>query len=170
MPKCSKESAPNLRIRRANSADISAIMLVEHESPSAAHWPETQYETMFATNDPSSQRCGWVAESSEQEKTSTEPTVLLGFLIAHRIDSEWELENIAVAEKARRRGVATRLLTEFVEHVRAQNGRAIFLEVRESNHLARSLYRKAGFEETGVRKNYYSDPPESAILYRRSIS
>ncbi len=125
---------------------------------------------MLATNDAASQRCAWVMESVAQEKIPTEPTGVLGFLIAHKIDSEWELENIAVAEKARRHGVATRLLTELVEHARAENGRAIFLEVRESNHLARSLYRKAGFEETGVRKNYYSDPRESAILYRRSIS
>ncbi|MFZ0937992.1 MAG: ribosomal protein S18-alanine N-acetyltransferase [Candidatus Sulfotelmatobacter sp.] len=144
------------------------MMLIEHESPSAAHWSRAQYESMFATNDLSSQRCGWVVESREQ--ISTEPAELLGFLIAHRIDSEWELENLAVAEKARRRGIGTCLLTEFFEHVRAENGSAIFLEVRESNHVARSLYRQAGFEETGLRKDYYSDPRESAILYRRCIS
>ncbi|MGA2920321.1 MAG: ribosomal protein S18-alanine N-acetyltransferase [Candidatus Sulfotelmatobacter sp.] len=159
-----------MHLRRANSADIPAMMLIEQESPSAADWSQAQHEAMFATDDPAFQRSGWVVESSAQEKVSTEPTVLLGFLIAHKIDGEWELENIVVAEKARRRGVGTRLLTEFIEHVSLENGSAIFLEVRASNHVARSIYRKAGFEETGVRRNYYSNPPESAILYRRRIS
>jgi len=146
------------------------MMLIEQESPSAADWSQAQHEAMFATDDRAFLRSGWVVESSAQEKVSIEPTVLLGFLIAHRIDGEWELENIVVAEKARRRGAGTRLLTEFIEHVSVENGSAIFLEVRESNHVARSMYRKAGFEETGVRRNYYSNPPESAILYRRRIS
>jgi ribosomal-protein-alanine acetyltransferase len=165
-----RESVLSLRLRRANSADIPAMMLIGHESPSAADWSQAQHEAMFATDDPLFQRSAWVVESSAQEKVPTEPTVLLAFLVAHRIDGEWELENIVVAEKARRRGVGTRLLTEFIEHVSVENSSAIFLEVRESNHIARSLYRKAGFEETGVRKNYYSNPRESAILYRRRIS
>ena len=100
---------------------------------------------MFATNDLSSQRCGWVVESREQ--ISTEPAELLGFLIAHRIDSEWELENLAVAEKARRRGIGTCLLTKFSNTYARKMVAPIPLEVRESNHVARSLYRQAGFEK-----------------------
>jgi [ribosomal protein S18]-alanine N-acetyltransferase len=94
---------------------------------------------------------------------------LLAFLIAHRIDAEWELENIVVAETTRRQGVATRLLGEFVAHARAEHGSAVFLEVRESNLGARALYRKAGFTEMGLRKSYYSNPPEDAIVCRLSL-
>ena len=66
----------------------------------------------------------------------------------------------------RGRGVGTRLMGEFVAHARAEKGSGIFLEVRESNEGARALYGKMGFEETGSRKSYYSDPAEDAILYR----
>ena len=45
----------------------------------------------------------------------------------------------------------------------------MFLEVRESNIAARKLYEKAGFEPTGRRKSYYTDPLEDALLYRRSL-
>jgi ribosomal-protein-alanine N-acetyltransferase len=44
----------------------------------------------------------------------------------------------------------------------------VFLEVRESNSAARTLYEKAGFEATGLRKSYYANPVEDAVLYRRS--
>jgi [ribosomal protein S18]-alanine N-acetyltransferase len=54
-------------------------------------------------------------------------------------------------------------------HARAQRGSGIFLEVRESNQSARALYRKVGFKETGLRRSYYADPTEDAILCRLSL-
>jgi [ribosomal protein S18]-alanine N-acetyltransferase len=144
------------------------MVFLEQQSPAAAHWSRAQYESVLATTDPVLQRVGWVAQVEPLE--TPDEAGLLGFLIAHRIDAEWELENIAVAPAARRQGVATRLLSALLAHVRAENGSAIFLEVRESNQTARRLYEKAGFEETGVRKNYYSAPQEDAVLYRRCIS
>ena len=95
-----------------------------------------------------------------------EPSGVQGFLIAKVIAAEWELENIAIAGTARRRGLGTRLLGEFLDHVRAQGATAVFLEVRESNRAARSLYEKWAFEKAGRRVRYYRDPDEDAILYR----
>jgi ribosomal-protein-alanine N-acetyltransferase len=151
-----------VRVRRANAADIPAMMDLEQENPAAAHWSRQQYEGLFFTAGQPSERVAWVAE---EEDDSAEPKVH-AFLIAHKIDTEWELENIVVAEAARRRGVGARLLSEFISHARAERGSAIFLEVRESNQSARALYRKAGFDEAGLRKSYYSHPPEDAILCR----
>jgi len=94
---------------------------------------------------------------------------ILAFLIAHRIDIEWELENIVVAGTARRRGLGTLLLRELIAHARIENANGIFLEVRESNQSARALYRKLGFEEVGSRKGYYANPPDDAILCRLSL-
>lgn len=136
------------------------MMEIERQSPSAAHWPPRQYEDLFAAGGHPSARCAWVIE--DVAKTSA----ILAFLIAHRIDAEWELENIVVARTARGKGLGTRLLGELVEHAKSNESSEIFLEVRESNQSARALYRKAGFEETGLRKSYYSDPPEDAILCR----
>jgi ribosomal-protein-alanine N-acetyltransferase len=45
----------------------------------------------------------------------------------------------------------------------------VFLEVRESNAAARTLYENAGFEQTGRRRSYYTSPLEDAILYRRTL-
>jgi ribosomal-protein-alanine N-acetyltransferase len=79
------------------------------------------------------------------------------------------LENIVVAEEFRHQGIGRRLLTEFIEHARVQNGKGVFLEVRESNQNARALYSRLGFETAGSRKAYYSNPLEDAVLYRLAL-
>jgi ribosomal-protein-alanine acetyltransferase len=109
-------------------------------------------------------------EPAAQLHLSPEAPEIIAFLIAHRIDAEWELENIVVAETARRRGLGTLLLRELITHARTENVSGIFLEVRESNQTARALYRKLGFKEVGLRKGYYANPPNDAILCRLSLS
>jgi ribosomal-protein-alanine N-acetyltransferase len=151
-----------VRVRRADAADIPLMMELESNSPAAAHWSRPQYEGLFLeTGNRERAEClAWIAEDE------SEAPEVFAFLVAHRVDSEWELENMAVAGSSRRRGVGTRLLGEFVAHARAQQGSGILLEVRESNQSARAFYGKAGFEETGFRKSYYSNPTEDAILCR----
>ena len=56
-----------------------------------------------------------------------------------------------------------------VAEARAQQGIGIFLEVRESNQGARALYKKAGFKKMDLRKDYYSDPREDAVIFRLSL-
>lgn len=142
---------------------------LDRQSPSSAHWSQLQYETLFATSDsglPDS--VVWVAEGDDEagaQKIFRRPR-LLALLIARAVDREWELENIVAENESRRRGIATRLLAEFLDHARSRNASAVFLEVRESNESARALYCKFGFVETGSRKGYYATPPEDAILYR----
>jgi [ribosomal protein S18]-alanine N-acetyltransferase len=157
-----------VRIRRANTADVPALMALERQSPAAAHWSRQQYQTLFVktSSEQQSERIAWIAEDDgpQPEHGSRETPEILAFLIAHRVNTEWELENIVVAATARRRGIGKRLLAELVEHVRSAQGREILLEVRESNQDARALYSKTGFEETGLRRSYYSNPPEDAIL------
>ena len=148
------------------------MMDLERASPAAAHWPRQQYEGLFVTtgSQQSSERLAWVVEddlrSGSRRWVQAKQTSVLAFLVAHRVETEWELENIVVAGAARRRGVGTRLLNELIAHARAKDGSGIFLEVRESNQSARGLYRKMGFEETGRRKGYYANPAEDAILCR----
>jgi ribosomal-protein-alanine N-acetyltransferase len=136
------------------------MLALQHESPTAAELSRQQYDALFVTasGPQRSERLAWIAEDD------SEGHGILAFLVAQRIDAEWELENIVVAPAIRRRGVGARLLGEFIRYARAEEGSGIFLEVRESNQSARALYRKLGFEETGLRKSYYSDPLEDAIL------
>jgi len=147
------------------------MMDIEIQSPGAAHWSRQQYECLFSTSGSQglSERLAWVVENDSQkqpDEVADGKPELLAFLAAYRIDTEWELENIVVAETARRRGIGTLLLAELIAHARAERGRSIFLEVRDSNQHARALYRRMGFEETGSRKSYYAGPAEDAILCR----
>lgn len=90
---------------------------------------------------------------------------LTGFLVA-RVDTvTCELENIVVADEWRRRGTGSRLLQKLISTVREDRLQRVQLEVRESNSVARSLYRNLGFVESGRRKKYYPNPTEDAVLY-----
>jgi len=146
---------------------------LERECPTSAKWSHEHYESLFRTTAPElSKYFVIVAEDPSESGSATASapsSPIVAYLAAHCVDSEWELQYIVVAKKSRRRGVGTCLLNEFMSHVRATGGGRIFLEVRESNHSARALYRKVGFEETGLRKGYYTSPPEDAILYRLGL-
>jgi ribosomal-protein-alanine acetyltransferase len=160
-----------VRIRPAISADIDAMLNLQGQSPFAAHWSRQQYEAIFSADEPGpTQRLTFVVEeAAPQAWTLAGAPRILAFLAAHRVDREWELENIVVAEDSRRRRLGILLLNEFIDRARRSNARAISLEVRESNQPARALYTKAGFVGIGRRKHYYAVPTEDAILYRLSL-
>ncbi len=147
-----------MQVRAATAADIPAMMRLVSHSATAAQWSRTQFDQMFGGDGP--QRIALVIEES---------VGLQGFLIARQVVDEWEIENIAIAGAARRRGLGTRLLGTFLDHARTQRASAVFLEVRESNHAARWLYEKWAFVESGRRAAYYSQPQEDAIVYRLSF-
>ena len=144
-----------LSIRSATSADLPAMMVLEKHAATAAHWTAQQYEALFRGHSP--ERRALIIEDESG---------LQGFVIARVVDREWEIENIAVAGPARRRGLGTRLLGELLDQARGRGADAVFLEVRESNRAARALYEKWAFLESGRRPGYYKDPEEDAILYR----
>ena len=94
----------------------------------------------------------------------------LGFLVAAHVSPDWELENVVVASTARRQGLGKALLGALLAAAAETNSASVFLEVREANHAARSLYEAAGFRITSRRKSYYNNPQEDAILYAWKVS
>ena len=157
-------------IRPASVADIPEMIRMEQLSQSAAHWTEQQYQQLFASVGAASARLVLVAEPSETiAQGANSAGNIQGFLVARHLAPEWELENVVVAQTARRRGLGKRLLEALLARARETNSEAVFLEVRESNASARALYGSAGFLQTGRRKGYYAAPTEDAILYRRSL-
>ncbi len=144
-----------MKIRRARSEDIVALVGLERQAPSAAHWAESFYLNLF--EDLAVDRVLLVAEEEEG--------ALRGFLVARILGEECELENIVVADGNRRRGLGSKLLRALMNTARGRNATCIFLEVRESNVTARAFYETCGFSTDGRRKSYYSDPPEDAVLY-----
>jgi [ribosomal protein S18]-alanine N-acetyltransferase len=147
-----------MHIRPATPADIAAMMRLGSHSATAARWSRDQYERVFGDDAP--RRVALVIE---------ETVGVQGFLVAKEVTGEWEIENIAVAGAARRRGLGTRLLGAFLDDARTEGASAVFLEVRESNHAARLLYEKWAFVESGRRPRYYTQPQEDAIVYRLSL-
>jgi ribosomal-protein-alanine N-acetyltransferase len=91
-----------------------------------------------------------------------------GYAVAYHAADEAELANLAVASGARRQGMGRTLLDAVVEAVRCCGAAEIWLEVRASNEPARTLYRRYGFQEAGVRSRYYDHPVEDAIVMRRA--
>jgi len=157
-----------LNIRAATSDDIPFMIALERATPNAAHWTEEQYRALFSAGEREWQQFVLVAEGTPN-RASTEghsAEIRLGFLAARCVDPEWELENIVVVASARRMGIGKRLLDALLAEAAKRNNAAVFLEVRESNAAARSLYEKAGFQKAGRRNSYYKEPPENAILYR----
>jgi ribosomal-protein-alanine N-acetyltransferase len=143
-------------------------MSLERQCATAAHWTEAQYREAFQRE--RMERLVLVAEASEPIASGPDAgRGVPGFLVARHLAPEWELENIVVAPSARRQGHGNGLLNALLAAARETNSASVFLEVRESNAAARTLYEKAGFEQTGRRKSYYTSPVEDAILYRRTL-
>lgn len=89
---------------------------------------------------------------------------LLGYVIFYYVLDEGEIARIAASPQHRRQGVAVRLLEKMRAFSYEQNITRWLLDVRISNETAIHFYKAAGFAEDGVRKNFYANPPEDAIL------
>jgi len=140
--------------------DIGAATAIADALNQAPHWtPETYAYALDPAAVPT--RIALVADSPN--------TSVAGFAVTVLIPPQAELETIAVAKDVQRQGIATQLLTELIAILKQREITEVMLEVRESNHTARSLYRSLGFVETGRRSGYYSDPKEDAILLERSV-
>lgn len=89
---------------------------------------------------------------------------VVGYIIYWKVGDEVQVNNIAVHPDYRRRGLGEALLRYVIKRAKDQGVNFISLEVRRSNLAAQSLYRKLGFEPLGVRRFYYSNPVEDAIV------
>lgn len=93
-----------------------------------------------------------------------ETNEVIGFVGVWIIAGEGDITNIAVNPKYRKHGVASNLLLNLLDICKSLNCNDITLEVRESNIPAQNLYKKFDFKEEGIRKGYYSDNGENAII------
>jgi len=148
-----------LNVRPATAADLPAIIAIEEQADTAAHWSRRQYEESLGNSQP-----------RHSMLVIEEASSIQGFLVAKTVAGEWEIENVAVTAAARRRGLGSLLLGTLLDQAREERAHAVFLEVRQSNLAARAFYRKFGFAETGRRKDYYRGPTEDAILYGFSLA
>lgn len=158
----------SVRVRPARPSDQPRLVEIASHSVTAAQWNQAEYLKLFSIDEPEAQSQG-EAGSKTQPQSRTALVVeqeaqVVGFIIARQVKDEWEIENIAVTGAARRRGLGSRLVGELLDLARSRGGKSVFLEVRESNRAARSLYEKWAFIEVGRRKTYYQNPAEDALV------
>ena len=141
-----------LELRKLELRDLNAIEQIERAS-----YPTPWSRSMFAGElaKPSSLSLGaFDAESGE----------LVGYLVISRYVDAWHVMNVAVAAHHRRRGVARALLDRLFEVTASDERRGYTLEVRVSNEGAIKLYEAMGFVARGVRRGYYTDNREDALI------
>ena len=102
----------------------------------------------------------YVARDKESDR-------ILGFAGIMIIADEAELLNIAISKQYRAKGIGQLLMEQLLEEATNAGAKRLLLEVRESNQVAKDFYRKNAFSVIGERKNYYSNPMESAIIMEK---
>jgi [ribosomal protein S18]-alanine N-acetyltransferase len=137
-----------LRITRLGYSDLPAVISIERRS-----FPTPWSLAMFVLELSKPSGICLAARAGDQ---------LVGYLVCSRYDQVWHLMNVAVAPEQRRSGVATRLIgTLFGE---AGPELPFTLEVRVSNREAIVMYERFGFRSAGVRRRYYHDNGEDALI------
>jgi ribosomal-protein-alanine N-acetyltransferase len=141
-------------LRRLDLSDLDAVDRIERAS-----YPAPWSRSMFASElaKPSSLSLAAVSEHGD----------VVGYLVVSRYVDAWHVMNLAVDPAWRRRGVASALLERLLADTRGDTERGYTLEVRVSNHEAIRLYERFGFHARGVRRGYYTDNREDALIMWR---
>ena len=139
-----------MEIRRANPNDLTGIEAIEALS--------------FSDPWQGKDILGYICSEDGMCFVATECGETIAYIVGRIIAPEGEIYRIATLPSHRRRGIAFRLLDYMVKCERGRGLESLFLEVREKNIPARNLYKSYGFREIGMRKNYYKDPPDNAIV------
>jgi ribosomal-protein-alanine acetyltransferase len=147
-----------IRVRDFRAGDVDAVLAIQQHSVTASMWTREHYLAVIRRQN--DRRHALVIEDDGD---------VGGFIIGTKIGEEWEIENVAVKPDARRRGLGSHLVGEFISLAKIIGAKAIFLEVRESNRAARALYEKWAFTEEGRRKSYYKEPEEDALVLKFSF-
>jgi ribosomal-protein-alanine N-acetyltransferase len=141
-----------IEYRKLKLRDLNSIEEIERSS-----YPTPWSRSMFAGElaKPSS-ICLGAVDAARNE--------LVGYLIISRYVDAWHVMNVAVADSYRRRGVATGLMVRLFEVTSRDGRRGYTLEVRVSNQAAIRLYEQLGFKARGIRRAYYTDNREDALI------
>ena len=135
--------------RRMTENDLDKVAAMEKEIFSMP-WSKESFQDSLLQN----YSYFFVAEEEE----------VIGYCGVHNFGGDGEITNVAVDKNARHKGIATRLLQYAMEETKKIGVEAFTLEVRISNRNAIGLYEKLGFENKGIRKNFYENPVEDAMI------
>jgi ribosomal-protein-alanine N-acetyltransferase len=140
-------------IRRLTYADLPQVIAIERRA-----FPTPWSLAMFVLE---------LSKPSGVCLAAVDGGTVVGYCICSRYDTVWHIMNVAVDPSERRRGIATALLNELFDRVGVPEAR-FTLEVRTSNAGAMLLYERHGFRAAGVRRRYYQDNGEDAVIMWRT--
>jgi ribosomal-protein-alanine N-acetyltransferase len=148
-------------VREATSADIENIVALGQSAETSVRWNRSHY--LDALSSAPISRLFLVAEREGSQKG------VVGFIVARFVSDECEIENVVVSPENREKGLGHLLVHSIIATARHSRAVRLLLEVRASNAAAIALYKKGGFQQDGLRKNYYSHPVEDALLFSLSL-
>ena len=147
-------------IRPFVDADLDALYAIQTKCPQAAQWQKQDYVQL--AHDPA----GAILVLEIVEKNLP---LLAGFAAFHTVFDETELRNIAIAPLHQRKGLGRALLAAGIGELKKFGTRRLFLEVRASNKPARAFYGSSGFRRLHIRRDYYHDPEEDALVMSQDV-
>jgi len=146
-------TAVAVEIRTLDLADLDHVEQIEQRA-----YPTPWSRSMFVSE---------LAKPTSICLGAFEGDRLVGYMINSRYVDAWHVMNVAVDPERQRRGIATALIQHLFDVTSDDDRRGYTLEVRVSNDEAIRLYRKLGFEPRGIRRGYYTDNREDALIMWR---
>ena len=143
-----------MEIVKMNEAHVASVAAIEKECFGMDAWSEKSVASEL-TN----QLSLWLV--------AVDGDRVAGYVGSQTVCDETDMMNVAVTADYRRQGLGEKLVLTLVEELKAMNSKCLTLEVRDSNTPARTLYEKLGFQQIGLRKNYYRNPKEDAYILRK---
>ena len=158
-------SRPPLLLEAAGEEDLEALVELEQRCHSHA-WRASSFREEMG--DPAR---GAVIVLRAPFEPAEQGRGIVGYYAYQVVAEEMHLLNLAVAPEHRRAGLGGFLLTRAIEQGGRRGAKSVFLEVRRSNRVAQALYEHFGFLTVAVRRDYYADPREDAlVLARRALA
>lgn len=145
-------------IARMSEHDLLEVVEIEEES-GLSRWGWAAYYAELQSSNPNLMLIAMPAKAPTIEHRR-----IAGYIVAREAASELHINNVAVREQYRRRGIGRALLKQILEEARNLEVTTAFLEVRSGNIAAQALYEECGFKAIARRSGYYSDPREDAVV------
>jgi ribosomal-protein-alanine N-acetyltransferase len=150
-----------------NICDLPEVLELERSSFGKMAWSSNDFETVLSSD------YDYPMVIHKHPVNTGDPDSyinnLAGYCVLRLLGPEAEIENICVSPDMRRNGIGETLMLKMIKTALYKQAQVIYLEVRAGNAPARALYQKLGFKELYVRKGYYRDPIDDAIIMQLTL-
>lgn len=137
--------------RQGQISDLKSVLNIEQNVYDKPYWNESMLKRLFNKE---SNEIIWITEIKKE---------IVGFIIEQRCDDDIDLLNLAIDKSFQNRGIGGEMVGCFLRII--PNNSSVFLEVKESNFIARKIYSNLNFKHIDIRKNYYNDGGDAFIMH-----